>query len=70
VRDEGAGIADHEMPKLFERFWRGEQRRDEGAGLGLAICREIAVTHGWQLSAGSASPGAEFTLRFSPAVAH
>jgi signal transduction histidine kinase len=69
VRDEGAGIADHEMPKLFERFWRGEQRRDEGAGLGLAICREIAVTHGWQLSAGSASPGAEFTLRFSPALA-
>lgn len=66
VRDEGAGIADHEMPKLFERFWRGEQRRDEGAGLGLAICREIAVTHGWQLSAGNASPGAEFTLRFTP----
>jgi signal transduction histidine kinase len=67
VRDEGAGIADDDMPRLFERFWRGAQRRDEGAGLGLAICREIAVTHGWQLSAGNAAPGAEFTLRFTPA---
>jgi two-component system sensor histidine kinase QseC len=65
VRDEGAGIADHDMPRLFERFWRGEQRRDEGAGLGLAICREIALTHGWQLIAGNASPGAEFRLCFT-----
>ena len=68
VRDEGAGIADHDLPKLFERFWRGAQRRDEGAGLGLAICREIAVTHGWQLSASNASPGAEFTLSFAPVL--
>jgi signal transduction histidine kinase len=68
VRDEGAGIADHDMPRLFERFWRGEQRRDEGAGLGLAICREIALTHGWQLSAGNAAPGAEFRLRFTPVL--
>jgi two-component system, OmpR family, sensor histidine kinase QseC len=33
IRDEGPGIADDEIPKLFTRFWRGPQRRNEGAGL-------------------------------------
>jgi two-component system sensor histidine kinase QseC len=64
VRDEGAGIADEHLPKLFVRFWRGPGRRDSGAGLGLAICREIAIAHGWQLSARNAVRGAEFVLRF------
>jgi signal transduction histidine kinase len=67
VRDEGPGIADADFPKLFARFWRGAERRDDGAGLGLAICRQIALTHGWQLSARNAVPGAEFRLLFTPA---
>jgi signal transduction histidine kinase len=64
VHDEGAGIAAEHLPKLFNRFWRGPQRRDEGAGLGLAICHEIAVAHGWDLSAHNGTRGAEFRLRF------
>jgi len=67
VRDEGAGIATDDMPHLFARFWRGAGRRDDGAGLGLSICREIAATHGWDLVARNAAPGAEFSLRFRPA---
>ncbi|MBB5393653.1 MULTISPECIES: ATP-binding protein [unclassified Herbaspirillum] len=66
VRDEGPGIAPEAMPHLFERFWRGPHRRDEGAGLGLSICAEIAKTHGWRLEAGNAHPGAIFELRFQP----
>jgi signal transduction histidine kinase len=69
VRDEGAGIAPEHMQKLFTRFWRGPGRRDSGAGLGLAICAEIAVAHGWNLSARNAEPGAEFVLRFAAAGA-
>lgn len=69
VRDEGAGIAPEHMPKLFTRFWRGPGRRDSGAGLGLAICSEIAVAHGWNLSARHAEPGAEFVLNFAAAGA-
>lgn len=65
VRDEGAGIAPEHMTKLFTRFWRGPGRRDSGAGLGLAICSEIAVAHGWNLSARNAEPGAEFVLKFA-----
>ena len=65
VQDEGSGIADEHLPKLFTRFWRGPQRRDEGAGLGLAICQEIAAAHGWALSARNGGErGAVFSLRF------
>jgi signal transduction histidine kinase len=66
VRDYGRGIDPADMPMLFERFWRGTHRRDEGAGLGLSICREIAQVHGWALAARNAERGAEFTLVFSP----
>ncbi|MDB5999904.1 MAG: histidine kinase, partial [Rhizobacter sp.] len=67
VRDEGAGIAAEDFSQLFVRFWRGAGRRDEGAGLGLAICQQIAMAHGWHLSARNAGPGAEFNLVFKPA---
>ncbi|MES2901625.1 MAG: ATP-binding protein [Pseudomonadota bacterium] len=62
VEDGGAGIAEADFPKLFARFWRGPERRDDGAGLGLAICHQIAVTHGWTIDARNALPGARFTL--------
>lgn len=64
VRDEGPGIDPAHLPHLFERFWRNPERRHEGAGLGLAICEEIALAHGWRLAARSHSPGAEFELSF------
>ncbi|WPG41199.1 ATP-binding protein [Variovorax sp. EBFNA2] len=66
VRDEGAGIPTRDLPLIFDRFWRGAGRRDEGAGLGLAICQEIALAHGWRLTAHAASPGTEFVLAFAP----
>ena len=57
VRDVGPGVAEDELPLLFSRFWRGAHRRDSGAGLGLAICHEIALAHGWTLQAENALPG-------------
>ncbi|GGX19318.1 histidine kinase [Pigmentiphaga litoralis] len=57
VRDWGPGAKPEQLPQLFSRFWRGAHRRDHGAGLGLAICQEIALAHGWALSAHSATPG-------------
>jgi len=64
VRDEGPGISARELPQLFTRFWRGPMRRNEGAGLGLSICKEIAAAHRWELAAGSTGRGAEFILSF------
>ncbi|MCK6580376.1 MAG: ATP-binding protein [Anaerolineae bacterium] len=53
VRDTGAGIAAHELPRVFDRFYRGEPtlpngRRIEmpGVGLGLPTAREIIEAHG------------------------
>src|SRR2546430_11456785 len=48
VTDTGIGIPAAQLPHVFERFYRGDQaRRDaEGAGLGLADARWIAVAHG------------------------
>ena len=57
VRDWGPGASPEQLPKMFLRFWRGAHRRDHGAGLGLTICQEIALAHGWMLSAHSANPG-------------
>ena len=64
VRDEGEGIPPEHLPELFKRFWRGAARRDAGAGLGLAICHEIALAHGWSLVARNGTVGAEFLVSF------
>lgn len=57
VLDQGKGVAEQDLPRIFERFWRGADRREQGAGLGLSICTEIAAAHGWRLSAHRRSPG-------------
>jgi signal transduction histidine kinase len=62
VQDQGGGIPEADMPMLFQRFWRGVHRRDDGAGLGLSICREIVQAHGWRLDARNTHGGAEFTV--------
>ena len=63
VADQGKGVAEQDLPRIFERFWRGADRREQGAGLGLAICTEIASAHGWRLSAHRRSPGPGLALR-------
>ncbi|MEJ1227040.1 ATP-binding protein [Pseudomonas sp. CCNWLW56] len=62
LRDHGPGVDKEHLMHLFERFWRGAHRRDHGAGLGLAICQEIATAHGWTLSVQRADPGLRFQL--------
>jgi signal transduction histidine kinase len=49
VSDQGPGIDAEQLPRIFERFWRGADRRDEGAGLGLSICAAIVEAHGWRI---------------------
>jgi len=49
VQDNGIGIAPSDLPRLFEKFYRGKQREarsQHGTGLGLAIVRSIAERHG------------------------
>lgn len=65
VEDQGPGIAEGDYAHLFKRFWRGDSRDGEGAGLGLAICMEICQAHGWSIQADPprASGGARFVVR-------
>lgn len=56
VTDTGEGIAEGELTRVFERFYRGERSRSReqgGAGLGLAIVRSIVEAHGGSVSADS-----------------
>lgn len=62
IRDWGPGVDEEQLSKIFLRFWRGAHRRDHGAGLGLAICQEIAQAHGWILSVRRSEPGLCFRL--------
>lgn len=66
VRDRGPGLEPQHLAQMFSRFWRGAHRRDQGAGLGLAICREIALAHGWELSAHRRDPGLLLRLSTRP----
>lgn len=61
VRDTGIGIADEDLPHIFERFYRGDKARvrppqaraEAGAGLGLAIVKSIMDVHGGRVWAES-----------------
>ncbi|MFD3825590.1 sensor histidine kinase [Streptomyces sp. NPDC058625] len=67
VADDGDGVAEADRERIFERFVRldaARSRDDGGAGLGLAIARDVAVRHGGTLTAGAApAGGALFELR-------
>jgi two-component system sensor histidine kinase MprB len=52
VRDHGPGIAPDDLPHVFDRFWRAPGARGlPGAGLGLAIVRQVAEAHGGSVRA-------------------
>jgi signal transduction histidine kinase len=65
VRDCGPGIPASEHGLIFQRFWRGDGRRTDGAGLGLSIVREVVEDHSATVAVENLpTGGAQFTLRF------
>jgi signal transduction histidine kinase len=71
IQDTGEGIATEHLPLIFERFYRVDKSRDRttgGAGLGLAIVRQLVEAQGGRVSAHS-SVGEGTTIQFSLPVA-
>ena len=62
-RDDGVGVANQDLPRLFERFYRADRARaSRGTGLGLAIVKHIATAAGGSVEA-SSGPGEGLTVR-------
>jgi two-component system sensor histidine kinase MprB len=58
VRDRGRGIADDDLPRIFDRFYRAvDVRSQSGSGLGLSIVDEIARSHGGSVFAANGPHG-------------
>jgi signal transduction histidine kinase len=66
VADTGSGIPPEDLSRIFERFYqvdKSRRRKDRGAGLGLAIAKEIVQAHGGQIKAESVvGVGTKFTV--------
>jgi two-component system sensor histidine kinase MprB len=70
VRDHGPGIDEHDLPYVFDRFYRATAARGRaGSGLGLAIVRHVAEVHGGTVRA-EAAPGGGALLRLALPVSH
>ncbi|MGI8673337.1 MAG: ATP-binding protein [Luteitalea sp.] len=71
VSDHGRGIAEQDLPRIFEPFYRGQQAVDghvHGSGLGLSLVARIVTQHGGRVTVDStAARGTTFTL-FIPSV--
>ncbi|HEY2867947.1 MAG TPA: HAMP domain-containing sensor histidine kinase [Gaiellales bacterium] len=58
VRDHGPGIAQSDLPFIFDRFYRSAEARSmPGSGLGLAIVRQVAEAHGGHVTVETAADG-------------
>ncbi len=63
VRDTGQGISSEHLPRVFEQFFRAPKQKQTGAGLGLAIAKEIVEAHGGMIQAESeVGKGSTFTF--------
>ena len=65
IRDDGIGIEEKDLPRIFDRFYRADRARDRsGSGLGLSIVKWIVELHGWSIQAASKpGQGAVFTIQ-------
>jgi two-component system, OmpR family, sensor histidine kinase MprB len=67
VTDHGPGIADEDLPRIFERFYRAPAARGmPGAGLGLAIVGGVAHANNGTVAVQTGPHGSTFTLTFPP----
>jgi PAS domain S-box-containing protein len=65
VADTGPGIADDELPHIFEPYWSAKRHASKGTGLGLYICKAIVEAHGGAIAVESKlGHGTTFSMTF------
>jgi signal transduction histidine kinase len=65
VQDQGGGVPRESRGRIFERLWRGDRRRNGGAGLGLSIVKRIVEAHGAAITVENRPKGgADFSMHF------
>jgi signal transduction histidine kinase len=70
IDDQGPGIREEDLPRIFERFWRADNAPAGGTGLGLSIAAWIVEAHGGTIAASNRPEGgARFEVRFPSAPA-
>ncbi len=62
MEDNGGGVSESELPKLFQRFYRSEHQSKNGAGIGLAIVKEIIQRHHGTITAENGARGLKMTV--------
>ena len=62
VEDNGGGVSPEELPKLFQRFYRAEHQSKNGAGIGLAIVKEIIQRHHGVITAENGREGLKMSI--------
>ena len=62
IEDDGGGVSSAELPRLFDRFYRSENQKGNGVGIGLAIVREIISRHHGTVTAENGSNGLRMTI--------
>lgn len=62
MEDNGGGVAPEELPKLFQRFYRAQHQSKNGAGIGLAIVKEIIQRHHGIITAENGVHGLKMTI--------
>jgi signal transduction histidine kinase len=69
IQDSGCGMSEADLERMFEPFYRGHDRSNEGYGLGLSIVRRLCSRFGWKIHADSElGAGTEIRIEFPQAT--
>ena len=64
IQDEGEGFDPEDLPRLFERFYRGKGAEPQSCGIGLALARSILTAQNGSIQAVNTGTGGKFILKF------
>lgn len=64
IEDNGGGIRKEDLPRIFERFYKGKDAGSKGFGIGLSLSRMIVTGQNGTIKAANTPEGARFTIRF------